>query len=254
MEIKIKLKKIGDKNIYGDFLENRGARTLIIFLSGFSGGRESRLFKNSSKWFFRKGFSTFRFNFYDTSKRDSLKLEEMRLATYLIELKNIIDFFDKKYSNIVLVGHSLGSVISILFLEKYPEYAKNSRLVLWDPSILSQIEQWIKKYFKFNGFNKKYYLKRGAEKIVLSADFYNELLNTKETTDIFRSLNQKACIVGAEKGAKDNADIYYLKLYKKRRNSSVYSIIKKTGHLFGSKLAQKELFGKTIDFLKDLKK
>lgn len=250
METKIKSKKLKGKIIYGDFLENKKGTVLIIFLSGLAGGRESRLLKNSSKWFFKKGFSTFTLNLCDTTVekfKHSLKLEDMRLTTYLTGLKETMDFFQKKYPTIILVGHSFGAVISILFLEKYKKYSENTKLVLWDPSILSQIAPWIKGYFRFDFHTKKYYGKGGGEKIAINVNFYNDLLSTKDSPEIFQLLNHKACIIGAEKGAKENAKEYFKVLRDKK--GFYYHIIKATGHLFGTKKAQKELFNTTLKFL-----
>ena len=166
---------------------------------------------------------------------------------YLTGLKETMDFFRKKYPTTILIGHSFGAVISILFLEKYPKYALNTKLILWDPSILSQIAPWIKGYFRFDSHTKKYYGKGGGKKIAININFYNDLLSAKDSPDIFQSLKHKACIIGAEKGAKENAKEYFKVLRDKK--GFRFHTIRATGHLFGTKKAQKELFDTTREFI-----
>lgn len=141
MEIKIKSKKLPGKFIYGDLLENKKTTTLVVLLSGLSGNDARSLTQNASAMFFKNGFSTFRFNFcnddkVENRKMNALEIEQMSFAVYVAELKNIIDAIGKKYSTIVLVGHSFGAPVSVVFLSKHPKYVTKIKIVLWDPSLL----------------------------------------------------------------------------------------------------------------------
>jgi len=80
MKIKILSKKLKGKFIYGDSVENKKADTIIVLMSGFSGSKDLPLFKTVSSEFFKKGFSTLRFNFCNDiddkyKKTDALNLE-----------------------------------------------------------------------------------------------------------------------------------------------------------------------------------
>ncbi|MBI5817155.1 MAG: hypothetical protein HZB09_01890 [Candidatus Yonathbacteria bacterium] len=250
MKIKIKSKKLKGKFIYGNSTENKKTATLVVFMSGLSGGMGFPLFKNASVKFLKNGFSAVEFNFCNDSsnKRQKINaptLEQMSFSVYTAELKNILDSYGKKYSKIVLIGHSFGAIISILFLSKYKKYVKNTELVLWDPSLLPWKKEWMEQDFVFDAKKRLYIGKNGKE--VMNKLFYKECINIKNTANILQSLNKKVCIATAENGAHKDAKKYFLKIHNKK--SSRFIIIKKTGHLFTEKIAQKELFKETIDFL-----
>jgi alpha/beta superfamily hydrolase len=250
MKIKIKSKKLKGKFIYGDFLENKKATTLVVFLSGFSGSREFSLFKNASSEFFKNGFSAFRFNFCNDNedkyqKIDAPKIKDMSFPFYIAELKNIIDILGKKYFRIALVGHSFGAVIAILFLNKHKKYLKKTDLILWDPSLLPWKKEWMEEDFIYDADKKLYRGKIGKETI--NKIFFKECIIVKNSAEILESLNQGACIIAAENSGDADAKKYFLKI-RSKKDSKLF-IIKKTGHQFKGKKAQKELFEKTINFL-----
>ena len=246
MKIKIKSKKIKNKFIYGDILENKKATTLVIFLSGFSGSQHLPLFKSAAQIFFKNGFSTLRFNFCndsdDTHKEIlSIKMQELSFQIYIAEMKNIIDTFSDKYSNIVIVGHSFGTVIALLFLNKFK---KKDNLVLWEPTLLPWKKEWMEEDFIFNDRKKLYIGKEKDE--ILNKTFYKELIRV-DTVSLLKSLSQKTCIIAVEKSADKDAKKYFSKL--KNKKFSELLIIKKSNHLFSGKHVQKILFKKTLDFL-----
>ncbi|MFA5933702.1 MAG: alpha/beta hydrolase [Candidatus Paceibacterota bacterium] len=250
--MKIKSKKIKNKFIYGDLLENKKANTLVIFLSGFSGSRELPLFKDASAIFLKNNFSTLKFNFCgdsDDKKQefDALNLEEMSFSVYIEELKNIVDFFDSKYSRIVLIGHSFGAVVSILFLHKYKKYKKNTSLVLWDPSLLPWKKEWMLEDFILTADKKNYCEKVSGS--IINKVFYKELI-TINTVNVFSSLNKKTCIIAAKNSADKDAKKYFSKI--KNKKTSELFIIKNTDHFFKGKKAKKELFEKTMNFLNEV--
>ena len=250
MEIKIKSKSKKGRHIYGILSRNKKATTLVVFLSGFSGSKELPLFKKASKEFLHNNFSTLRLNFcrdHDDKyqKNGTLKPEDLSLSVYISELKNIIDTLGKDYLNIILVGHSFGAVISILFLDKYKKYRKNTELILWDPTLLPWKKKTMKTDFLFNPKRGLYYGRKTKE--IMNKVFYKECLSIKNTAITLRALNKGVCIIAAEHGGGQDARKYFLKI-NDRKNSKLF-IIKNTGHCFESKKAQKELFDRTIKFL-----
>lgn len=252
MEVKIKSKKLRGRFIYGDLLENKKTTTLAVLLSGLSGNDARPLTKNASTMLFRNGFSTLRVNFCNEDKPknrkiNALEIEQMSLAVYVAELKNIINSVGKKYSTIVLVGHSFGAPVLIAFLAKYPKYVSKIKLVLWDPSLLPWGKEMMDEVFAFDSIKKLYYQKGTRNSLIINKTFYKELAGTKNTAEILRGLNSRTCIITAEKGAKEDADKYFSKIRDKK--SSTFSVIKGASHLFNGKRIQKELFEKTLGFL-----
>ncbi len=249
MKVKIK-SKILNKYLYGIYVTSKKSITLAVFLSGLSGSKELPLFKNASREFLKNDLNTIRFNFCNDSddqhaKRDALNPKDMSLSVYTTELKNLIDKFNKKRFKIVLIGHSFGTVISILFLKKYKKYRQNTKLILWDPTLLPWKKKVMDMDFSFDPKGRLYYGKNTDE--ILNEKFYKECINIKNTADILYSLNKKVCIVAAENGGKKQAKKYFSKI-KDKKNSKLF-IIKKAGHYFGNKAARKELFDKTIKFI-----
>lgn len=255
MELKIKSKKFKAKYLYGDLVEHKKATSLVVFLSGFSGSRELPLFEHVSVEFVKNGFSTLRLNFCgdEDDKRkypNVLELSEMSFSVYITELKNVLDLVGKKYSGIVLVGHSFGAPISIIFLDKYRKYASKTQLVIWDPTLLPWKKEWMEEDYVFDK-DKRLYVSKHNNIEAINKVFYKECICIKSTTEVLRSLKREVCIIAAEKGAHKDAKKYFLKLRNKK--SSILWVIKNANHLFDGKRVQKELFEKTLEFLKDLK-
>lgn len=251
MKLKVPSIKFKEKFIYGDFIENKKADTLAVFMSGFSGSKELPLFKTASTKFLKHGFSTLRFNFCNDSddkhkKVDALNLEELSFSVYVAELKNTLDLVGKKFSRIVLVGHSFGAPIAILFLNKYKKYTNNTELVLWEPTLLPWKREWMEEDFVFDR-NKKLFLGKHTNEI-LNKVFYKECSHTESTDKVLRLSNCKVCIIAAKDSADKDAGKYFSKI-KNKKNSKLF-IIKGANHLFSGKRVQKELFKKTMDFLK----
>lgn len=253
MKFKIPSKKIKGKFIYGDFVENKKATALVVFSSGLSGSKELPLLKTASSEFFKYGFSTIRFNFCNDDedkyqKVDALNLKELSFSVYVEELKNTIDFFGKKYSRIILVGHSFGAAIAILFLSKYKKYEKISELVLWDPTLLPWKKEWMQEDFVFDRDKKLYFGKHTKE--ILNKRFYEECIRI-DTVSVLHMLNINVCIIAVKNSADKDARKYFSRVQKK--NNSVMHIIEKTDHYFKGIKVQKELLKTTFNFL-DLNK
>lgn len=253
MELKIKSKKVEGKFIYANIMEHKSSTTLVVFLGGLSGNDTRSLSENVSLDFFKLGFSILWFNFCNDDKAENykanaLEIWEMSFLVYAAELKNILDSWSKRYSTIIFVGHSFGAPISIMFLNKYKKYASKTKLVLWDPSLLPWGKEVVEEVFVFDPIKKLYIQKETENPLIINRSFYNELQGTKNTAEILRELNHKTCIIAAEKGAHEDAKKYFSKLRNKK--SSALTIIKGANHLFDGKRVQKELFEKTLEFLK----
>ncbi|MEK7147968.1 MAG: alpha/beta fold hydrolase [Patescibacteria group bacterium] len=249
MKIKIRSKKIKDKFIYGDLLENKKAQSIVIFLSGFSGSGDSTLFKKSSKFFFKNGFSTIRFNVCNDNEsrkqKDAIKPEEITLSIYREELKSIIDVFGKKYSRIILIGHSFGAVVSILFLAKYKKYRKSTELILWEPTLLPWKKKWMQEDFYFDKKKKLYLAKHSNE--VMNRTFYNECINIKNTALVFKLLNKRICILAGTNIGKKNAKEYFSKI--RNKGDSKILMMSGGGHSFEGENHRNKLFNETVRFL-----
>lgn len=124
--IKSKDKKF---NIHGVLDQAINSNKLIIFVHGLAGHKNEHHFYNAAKFFTNKNFNTYRFDLY-SGEKNGRRLEECTIATHSEDLNQVIKNFEKKFSEIYLVGHSLGGP-TILGAD-----IKNvKKIVLWDPSI-----------------------------------------------------------------------------------------------------------------------
>lgn len=248
MKFKIRSKTNNKKFIYGNVRHNKKANTLIIIMSGYTGSENFRLNTRTAKYFYKQDFSVLRFNFCNERKNihriDALQLAEVDFNIYKIELKNIIDHFDQHYSQIILIGHSFGAVVSILFLEKFKNYRKKIKLILWDQSLLPWSQQIMEDEFTLDKKNKIYTEKGTGLK--LNVKFYRSLIKT-DTLKIFSQLEIPTCIIAAEHSGDSDAKKYFAKI--KNKNGSEIHIIKNTGHLFEEQKAQTQLFSITKNFI-----
>lgn len=252
MKIKIKSKKIKGKFLHCDFQENKSAENLVVLLSGLSGSKNLPLFGAASLDFFKKGFSTLRINFCndpDDKHRvaDAPDIRDINFAFYSVEMKSVLDFFQKKYTNIVIVGHSFGAPVSIVFLSTYKSYATRTRLILWDPSLLPFDRKAMDGAFMFDSVQKLYIEKEGKRPYAFNKNFYKELSRDIHTGEILQNLNMEVCIIGAMKGAGQDAKKYFSNL--KNKKISRLTLIASANHMFDGKRVQKELFEKTFEFL-----
>lgn len=251
MKLKIKSKKFKNRFIYADMEEGEEATSLVVFLSGLSGSKNLPLFDYASSEFIKNGFNTLRLNFYnyeyDKHKyTNALESNSISFSVYIEELKNVLDFVSNKYSSIVLIGHSFGAPIAIMFLSKYKKYASKTKIVIWDPSILPWKREWMEEDYVFNKDKKLYFNKHDSCEIINEV-FYEECICVKNTTEILRLLNKKVCIIAAGKGGGEDSKKYFSKLRNKK--SSMLVIIDDASHLFDGKNVQKELLNKTLEFL-----
>ncbi|OJI08901.1 MAG: hypothetical protein COV08_02710 [Candidatus Vogelbacteria bacterium CG10_big_fil_rev_8_21_14_0_10_49_38] len=253
IKIKIKSKKYPGKFIYGEISEINPEGPLVILTSGLSGSMDLPLFMSTTKEFKAKGVNILKLSFCTdldevTKKPKALALKNMSFSVYLAELKNVIDdlHLDLKYKKIFLLGHSFGSIISILFLSKYK---KNYDLILWDQSHLPWDKKEMSRDFVFNPKTNLY--REKETDLLINKTFYKELVST-DILKIFSSLKKNICVIAAEGSAEEDAKKYWQKI--KDREKSEFHIIKKANHLFSSKNAQKELFGLTLNFIERLKK
>ncbi len=248
MKIKSATKK--GSLLYADLSQpTKGNSQLLIPMSGFSGGLDFELFKCIKEKFPDDHTDTLTINFCDEeNKKDyphTMKTEDYSLGIYSRELKNIIDLFIKKYSNIVLIGHSFGAIIGIKFLTKYPKYQKKINLVIWDPSLLPWGIKTTEENFAFDKKNKLY--KFNFADFYINKKFYKELAKF-DSVKYFGKIKTPTLIVAAENSA-DKDSKKYLSHSLDKKNSKLV-ILKNTDHFFTGSKTRKILLKETADFIK----
>ncbi|OHA79940.1 MAG: hypothetical protein A2747_01830 [Candidatus Yonathbacteria bacterium RIFCSPHIGHO2_01_FULL_44_41] len=246
----MKLNILKNKFVYFDLYEKKGSDVLLVIMSGISGGKDSFLVKMGTQFFKKNDFDILRINFCNDdifNKSDCFKMGDLSVDLYLKSLYQCIQSSNKKYREVVIIGHSFSAVISILFYKKYSKLIKFKKLILWDPSVPSQIVDSIKSNFIFDEAKNVYKTKDTKYKFLISFSrkFLNDLEKYDDIDRILKTLTVDKLYIGAEKGARDNTRYYFDNSTEKKR----LKIIKNTGHMFGTSAAKKELFTSTLKFI-----
>jgi len=173
MKVKIKSKKFKGKFISVNINEAKGATSLVVFLSGFSGSKNLPLFEKTTSEFLKNGFSVLRLSFCgDEDETNSTKnvpdISQMSFSVYVEEINNVLDSVGSKYVTITLIGHSFGAPISIMFLSKYEKYSSKTKLILWDSSLLPFNKIMMDKSFVFDPAKKLHFEKGKGVRMFLT--------------------------------------------------------------------------------------
>ena len=128
MRKKIEIYTKDDHVIFGTLDYNDNKR-LLIFVHGFTGSQDEHHYFNAVPFFIKNNFDTFRFDFYSREISRARSLSESSVTTHSQDLKSVIDNFKDKYSELVLIGHSFGSLVILS-----TDITDISKLVFWDPT------------------------------------------------------------------------------------------------------------------------
>jgi len=238
VEYKMQIETDDDFKIYGTLNSKQRTDTLLIFVHGLSWNQNEHHYINAAPFFTKYGFDTFRFDFYAREK-DARPLIESSLTTHKNDLQCIISHFKNSYKNIILIGHSLGSLTILK-----TDLSNISKIVLWDPS--SGFDTIEEKNWKYNKNLEQYILHRGMDIIV-----WKEMIEERKKCDIkelMKNITIPCEFIFAEKWKK--LEIRQSVLNEIAINKSV-DIIKKATHCFIEEWTRQELFDKTLKRLKE---
>lgn len=97
MEKSIKIKTGDGHYIYGTLNTSKSkSDRLIIFVHGLDGHKNEHIYYNSVDFFNKKGFSTFRFDFY-SGENKSRNLSKTTISTQVKDLDVIRKYFSGKF-------------------------------------------------------------------------------------------------------------------------------------------------------------
>ena len=237
MQKAIKIKTKDNKIIFGTLdKKTESKKTLLIFVHGFTGNQNEHHYFNAVPFFTRKGFTTFRFNFYDKDQR-SRQMPESSISTHVNDLETVYNHFTKKYKEIILVGHSLGA--SIILLSQMPGVSK---IILWDPT--SGFKNIQEKDAYFNQKLDKYIFNWGKA-IIVGKSLVDEWQKLDIGT-LVKNINVPCKFIFAEKAYKYKSWKPFLKKIKTPYDSVV---IKKASHTFVEEGVEEKLFSETLKWI-----
>ena len=236
MEKQIKIPIANKKYIYGT-LRGSLKNPLLVFVHGFTGYKDEHIFFNGSRFFEKKGFSTFRFDLYNWNK-DARKLEECTLSLHGEDLDTVVKYLRKKGANKIFVaGHSFGGVTVLLSKKKEFQAA-----VLWD-SAGDRDVRLNAKYIKELG---KYYFEEGAYGFTISKAMYEENNKKLKPSKLIRLMPMPIKIIVAGAGIMVEEG---KKLYQNANEPKDFVIIPNAAHTFDEEGTEEKLFQETYNWL-----
>ena len=238
MEKGIKINAKDKIVIHGTLKEVEDSDKLIILVHGLTDYQNNHLFFNARKFFSDNGFSVFTFDLYSWEK-DARKFKNCTLQTNSQDLNTVLDYFKEKFSNIYLVGHSMGAPTILL-----SNYEVVNSIVFWDPSY--DFEKFMKMISKFDE-GLGVHILDGAYEIIVRDKMYKSL--TTEFPDCFKlvkKLNKPLKIIAAGKGLLLEGAEKYLEVANEPKELKV---IDGATHCFDEDGKETMLFDETLSWV-----
>lgn len=108
------------------FYENEKSKTIVIFIHGIlEGPNQFKIFANIVN---KKGFS-FSAILLDGHGKSGTDFANSNIDKWIESVDKEIQKYKNNYENIILVGHSMGGLLSILLSEEYKEKVKGIMLI-----------------------------------------------------------------------------------------------------------------------------
>lgn len=236
----------------GIYLDSGSDSPLVIIINGHNGFYNYGMFPHIQEKLFKKGISTYSFNFShggvigDSDYFEDLEKYEkncMRFETedLLCVLQNLNSNDFKNHSKIVLLAHSLGGVPTIFGAKKAQDkQIKIDGIIL--VSTIKTLNIWGKKMMDEWTLNKVSYLKnnRTKQELPQGFEFLQEVLNSETTWNIeteIKLLNKPILIIHGEKDEAvpvEHSETLFVWAKEKNPNSSL-KIIPNATHTFNTK-------------------
>lgn len=244
----IRLKNNNGREFLADFYEpvSEKVAPLIIFVHGYKGFKDWGAWNLMAEKFAKAGFNVVLFNFSlngigleNTSEfTDIDAFSENTYSQELVDLQTVIRYFsekiNKKYSEIILLGHSRGGGISVLTAER--DRRISSLITLGSVSSLDrfvtgeQLEEWKRTgiYFTYNS--------RTKQQMPHKIDFYNDFQLHKGKLDVqgaAKNIKIPTLIIHGEND--ESVDASHAKHLHSWIANSKLIIVPNTGHTFNTK-------------------
>ncbi|HLD17828.1 MAG TPA: hypothetical protein VJB99_02010 [Patescibacteria group bacterium] len=194
MEKNVHFKTKGGYQIYGTLkIPKKSAKNLVIFAHGLSDHRNTHLIFNGSKYFQKKGWTSFRFDFY-SGEKGGRKLQDVTLRSQTEDLEKVVVHFQKDFEKIFVIGHSLACP-SILQMN----LNQVAGVILLEPSTRLSTSV-AKKFFPFSSKFDCPIFTYGSE-ILLGKNLLREWVSLPKPKELVKDMQKPILIVSAGRGS-----------------------------------------------------
>ncbi len=236
MRKEIQLKTNDNHIIYGT-LDSNNNSTLLIFVHGFTGDKDEHHYFNAVPFFIKRGFDTFRFDFY-SREINARPLVDSSITTHSKDLRLIIDNFKDRYDELILIGHSFGPLVILS-----TDLSNITKIILWDPTTpFKNIED---KKATYNSNLNTYIFHWGMDFLV-SKTMVDEWMSV-DLNYLVEKLSVSCKIIFARNSDKHKLWKPYLNKIKAQNNSV---IINGATHGFIEEGIEQKLFEETLKWIK----
>lgn len=209
---------------------------VTIFVHGLFGHKNDHLFFSAASNFLDSGIDTFRFDLYGIRNK-ARNFNHAPISTNVEDLRTILRYCSNKYSNIHLVGHSLGAIVILLFCQK--RFSKKIKsITLWEPS------KHPKDIFAGLKYDRKIgaYIFKDRIDILIKKKIIEHAPEVPPIRTLLRRIKTPLKVIVAEDAGYEIGKKEY---YKNANNPKSFATVKNCGHTFDTTIAQLTLFEET---------
>lgn len=238
MEKKINLHTNDNYTIYGTLNSNKLKNSkIVIFVHWLTWNQDEHHYFNAVPFFLKNGFDTFRFSFYP-DEDNARQLSKSSIKTHAEDLLIIINYFEKIYWKLFLVGHSLGTFVIL-----NTDLTNISKIVLRDPT--KGMQSLEEKGCIYNETLRKYILHWWQE-ILIGQDMVNDWQKASNIEESVKKITKPCKIIFA-----GNNNIYEARKPFLANIKVPYEsvIINNASHGFIEEGTEQKLFEETLKWL-----
>lgn len=242
MEHLLKIPVAPKFNVVGRLRGNPQKQPLVIFLHGLGSNMDHHLFFNGARFFEKKSFASFRFNFYGGGK-GVRHMKQGSLATQAADLQAILKYFKKqKAKKIFLVGHSYGA-LTIMVYTTILNAELGAGVSLWDASFDPYNNEFAG--MEYVPAVKGYVFTRAFD-VILGKRMVEEAKKLDCVT-LGKKIRRPFQIIVSEKSKVLFGNELY---FQNARGSKEFAVMKGAGHNFHEDGLEEKLFKKTYEWFK----
>ena len=217
---------------------------LVLMYHGFTGNKTEHAghFRNLSRLLVEEGIGSLRMDFSGNGESDG-EFKDFTFDTMMEEANLLLDYAKGivGVKRIILLGYSMGGAVAAMVAAK--RYQEIDKMVLWSPAgtILEKIKKAFENGVKLENGNVMMGTFELSKEMVASVDRY-------DTYQGIENFKKPVLIIH---GKKDLAVNYLISaIYSVRFFNSHLFYLNDAGHGYDSLADKKELYQRTLDFLK----